>query len=160
MVGHVGLVQLRKVIFFLILMLVSVFLLAALLIVAFLTTSTAGSDWTGNMLNCMGDWMSGTLATSNPYAALFGVSLIILVSLVIVGIGGVVYFQFFPELPTSNRNIQPQRFQSPKNSSPLESVLKTLNEEERKVKQVQNSQNPRTLCRTRHSNPRKNRQHQ
>ena len=118
MVGHVGLVQLRKVIFFLILMLVSVFLLAALLIVAFLTTSTAGSDWTGNMLNCMGDWMSGTYATSNPYAALFGVSLIILVSLVIVGIGGVVYFHFFPELPTSNRNIQPQRFQSPKNSSP------------------------------------------
>lgn len=133
MVGHVGLVQLRKVSFFLVLLLISVFLLAALLIVAFLTTPTEGSDWTGNMLNCMGDWMSGTYATSDPYAALFGVSLIVLVGLVIAGIGGVVYFQIFPEIATSNRNVQPQSFQSSENASPLESVLKTFNEDERKV---------------------------
>jgi uncharacterized membrane protein len=133
MIRHFGLIQLRKVSFFLVLLLISVFLLAALLIVAFLTTPTEGSDWTGNMLNCMGDWMSGTYATSDPYASLFGVSLIVLVGLVIAGIGGVVYFQIFPEIATSNRNVQPQSFQSSENASPVESVLKTFNEDERKV---------------------------
>jgi len=135
MVVNVGLVQLRKVSFFLVLMLISLFFLAVLLIVAFLATPTEGSSWTGNMWDCMGDWMSGTYATSNPYGALFGVSLIILVSLVIVGIGGVVYFQFFPEIKTVNDSSM-QSLKAQKSSPPMDSVFKTLNEDERKVLEV------------------------
>ena len=135
MVVRFSLVQLRKVSFFLILMLVSLVLLVALLIVAFLSTPTEGSSWTSNMWNCMGDWMSGQYATSDPYGAFFGVSLIILVSLVVVGIGGVIYLQFFPEIKTSNRSIQ-HGSQTQQDSPPMGSVLKTLKEDERKVVDV------------------------
>jgi predicted transcriptional regulator len=135
MAWHFGLVQLRKVTLFLILILISLVLLVELFIIAFLTTPTEGSSWTSNMWNCMGDWTSGQYATSNPYGALFGVSLIILVSLVIVGIGGVVYFQFLPETKTVN-NTARQSSNAHEGSPPLDSVLKTLNEDERKVLDV------------------------
>ena len=116
-------------------MLVSLFLLAVLLIVAFLTTPTAGVSWTSTMWNCMGDWMSGTYATNNSYGVLFGFFLIALVSLATVGFGGVVYFQFFPEISTVNdRPMQSSNAQ--KGSPPLDSILKTLNEDERKVLEV------------------------
>lgn len=130
-----SLVQLRKVSLFLVLMLISLFLLAVLFIVAFLSTPTEGSSWTGTMWNCMGDWMSGQYATSNTYGVLFGVSLIVVVSLVVVGIGGVVYFKFFPEIKTSNRSIQ-ESSQIQQDSPPMGSVLKTLKEDERKVVDV------------------------
>jgi flagellar basal body-associated protein FliL len=135
MVVRFSMVQLRKVSFFLILMLVSLVLLVALLIAAFLSTPTEGSSWTSNMWNCMGDWMGGQYTTSNPYGALFGVSLIILVSLVVVGIGGVLYFQFLPEIKTTNRSIQ-QSSQTHQDSPPMGSVLKTLKEDEGKVVDV------------------------
>jgi predicted transcriptional regulator len=139
-----SLVKLRKVSFFLILTLISLFLVAVLLIVAFLTTPTSDSSWTDNMWNCMGDWMSGQYATSNPYGALFGVSLIVFVSLFIVGIGGVVYFQFLPEIKTvSDSSRQNSKLQ--KGSPPMDSVFKTLNDDERKVLEVLKSHEGRYL---------------
>jgi uncharacterized membrane protein len=127
---------LKKVSLFLILMLISLFLLVVLFIVAFLSAPAipSQSSW-DNMWNCMGDWMSGQYATSNPYGSIFGISLIVLVGLVIAGVGGVIYFQFFPEIKTTNRSIQ-QSSQTQQESPPMGSVLKTLKEDERKVVDV------------------------
>jgi len=86
------------------------------------------------MWNCMGDWMSGRYATSNPYGIAFGASLIILAGLVLVGTGGVVYFQLYPEIKATNRNIQSST--PAQSSQPLDSILKTLKEDEREVLEV------------------------
>jgi predicted transcriptional regulator len=117
-------------------MLISLFLLIVLFIVAFLSAPTvpSQSNW-DNMWNCMGDWMSGGYTTSNTYGSVFGISLVVLVGLVIVGIGGFIYFQFFPEIKTTSRGIQ-QNSQTQQNSPPMGSVLKTLKEDERKVVDV------------------------
>jgi hypothetical protein len=130
---------LRKASFFLILLLTSLTILIILLIVAFLSTPTVAgqSGWVNNMWSCMGDWMSGRYPVSDPYWNLFGVSLIVLVGLVIVGIGGVVYFQVYPEIAPPNRTAQKLRAQeSPKSSQPLESIYKTLTDDERKILEV------------------------
>ena len=68
--------------------------------------------------------MSGRYTTSNPYGIVFGASLIILVGLVVVGIGGVVYFQLYPEIEATNRNTQGSV--TSQSSQPLDSILKTL----------------------------------
>ena len=86
------------------------------------------------MWNCMGDWMSGRYTTTNPYGSIFGISLIVLVCLVTVGIGGFIYFQFFPEIKTTKRSIQSSQTQ--KDTPQIGSVLKTLKEDERKVVDV------------------------
>ena len=78
--------------------------------------------------------MSGRYTTSNPYGIVFGASLIILVGLVVVGIGGVVYFQLYPEIEATNRNTQGSV--NSQSSQPLDSILKTLKEDERKVLSV------------------------
>ena len=127
--------NLRKINLFLILLLISVFLLAFLFIAMFLSTPTVPnqSNW-DSMWNCMGDWMSGQYATSNPIGSIFGASIIILVGLVIVGIGGVVYFQLYPEIKAINRNTQSSP--AAQSSQPLDSILKTLKEDEQKVLNV------------------------
>lgn len=78
--------------------------------------------------------MSGRYQTADPYWSLFEVGLIVLVGLVIVGVGGVVYFQFYPEIKVTDRNVT--SFQTVEGSSSLESVLKTLKDDESKVIEV------------------------
>ena len=125
----------KKANFFLILLLISIIFLVALFIIVFLSASTVPnqSNW-DNMWNCMGDWMSGQYATTNTYGSILGVSIIILVGLVVAGIGGVIYFQLYPEIKTVNQNTQnPMPSQS---SQPIDSILKTLKEEEQKIIEV------------------------
>lgn len=83
----------------------------------------------------MGDWMSGRYASSNPYWGFLGIAFIILVGLVVVGIGGFVYFQLYPESTTTKKRVR-QTFQIDKDTLPIDSVLKTLNEDEKKVLDV------------------------
>jgi hypothetical protein len=111
----------------------SIFLLVVLIVVGFLLTptSTPQSNWVGNMWSCMGDWMSGNYPNSDPFLNLYGVLLIVAVIVAILGIGGFAYFFIFPELKTTT-----QTPPTAQNSSPYESVVKTLNEDERKVLNV------------------------
>lgn len=83
--------------------------------------------------------MSGRYSTTNPFGVVFGVLVIVLIGTVIVGIGGVVYFQFYPEIKTANQNIQQiaqTQTQTQGSTTPLESILKTSSEDERKVLNV------------------------
>ena len=139
----------KKISFFLILLFSSIFLLVVLLIAGFVftpaTTTPNQSGWVDNMWSCMGDWMSGSYTTNDPFLATWGILLIVTVFLVILGIGGVVYFFLFPEI----RNITPtmQTTETSKSDKPssFESVLKTLNEEERKVINVLKSHDGKYL---------------
>jgi uncharacterized membrane protein len=89
------------------------------------------------MWSCMGDWMSGSYPVSDPLLNVYGILIIIVVTIAIIGIGGLTYFYIFPEIGTA----QTHRTQSTnsnnqtedQNLSAYESVLKTLNEEEQKV---------------------------
>ena len=128
---------LKKISFFLILLISAIVLLVVLLITGFVfTPSTANpnqSGWVDNMWSCMGDWMSGSYPTNDPYLAIWGVLLIVAVGIVILGIGGVVYFFLFPEIRNTTPIPQTTEAKPITNTSSFETVLKTLNSEERKV---------------------------
>jgi len=128
-------IQLKKANFFPILLLISILFLVALFIIVFLSTPAVPNQSTwDNMWNCMGDWMTGRYATSNTYGIVFGASLIILVGLVAIGIGGVVYFQLYPEIKVINKNTKSSM--TSQSSQPIDSILKTLKEEEQKILEV------------------------
>jgi hypothetical protein len=116
----------------------SIFLLVVLIVVGFLLTptSTPQSNWVGNMWSCMGDWMSGSYPNSDPFLNLYGILLIVTVIVAILGIGGFAYFFIFPELKTTTQTPPTVASETAQNSSPYESVVKTLNEDERKVLNV------------------------
>ena len=118
----------------------SIFLLVVLLIAGFLLTPPVStpnqSGWVDNMWSCMGDWMSGNYPNSDPILNTWGTLLIIAVTIAILGIGGVTYFFLFPEIRTTTNAPKTVNYQTPQNSSAYESVLKTLNEDERKVLNV------------------------
>ena len=84
----------------------------------------------------MGDWMSGSYPNSDPILNLYGILLIVAVIVAILGIGGFAYFFLFPELKTTIQTPQTVTNETSKDSLPYESVLKTLNEDERKVLNV------------------------
>lgn len=78
--------------------------------------------------------MSGSYQTNDPLLATWGVLLIIAVGIVIVGIGGIVYFFLFPEIQNQTQATQTiSDIHTSQNSSSYDSVLKTLNDDERKV---------------------------
>ena len=122
----------------------SAFLLITLIIVGFVLTppvpTSNETGWADNIWSCMGDWMSGSYQTSDPFLATYGILLIVLVALVILGIAGLAYFYLFPEIRNMPRLQPPQvtTTQPSQNASmsSYESVLKTLNEDERKVLNV------------------------
>ena len=116
----------------------SILLFVVLLVVGFLSTpsSTPSTDWVGNTWSCMGDWMSGNYPNSDPFLNLYGILLIVTVIVAILGIGGFAYFFIFPELKTTPQTPQTGVTETNQKASPYESVLKTLNEDERKVLNV------------------------
>ena len=127
----------KKINFFLILLFSAIFLLVVLLIAGFVFTPTPTtpnqSGWVDNMWSCMGDWMSGSYPTNDPFLATWGILLIVAIGIVILGIGGVVYFFLFSEIRNITPIPQTAETKTIDKPSSFESVLKTLNEEERKV---------------------------
>lgn len=88
------------------------------------------------MWSCMGDWMSGSYPVTDPLLNVYGILLIAIVAIAIIGVGGLTYFYIFPEIRTSPQPPQAPNTGNLENSQDLssyESVLKTLNEDERKV---------------------------
>ena len=128
--------MLKKVNFFLILFFSSIFLLIVLLLVGYLSTPTSSlpnqTGWVDNMWSCMGDWMSGNSSNADPFWTTYGILLIVVVGVMILGIGGLTYFIIFPEMK-STKNIPQATPKQANNDTSYESVLKTLNDDERKV---------------------------
>lgn len=126
----------KKVNLFLIILFSSIFLIIILLAIAFLSTpAPSQTGWVDNMWGCMGDWMGGNYSTANPLWTTYGIMLIVLVGVAILGIGGLAYFLLFPEIKTANQPIKTIN-QTNGSGSSYDSVLKTLNEDERKVLNV------------------------
>ena len=80
--------------------------------------------------------MTGSYPNSDPLLNLYGILLIVAVIVAILGIGGFAYFFLFPELKTTTKTPETVASETAQDSSPYESVLKTLNEDERKVLDV------------------------
>jgi len=123
---------------FLILFFTAILLLAVLLAAGFMLSPPTSTEigWTDNMWNCMGDWMSGSYPVTDPLLNVYGILLIVIVAVAIIGIGGLTYFYIFPEIRTPTQPLQiPNNTnqENDQNLSAYESVLKTLNDEERKV---------------------------
>lgn len=135
--------------FFLILLVISIFLFIAILIAGFLLTPNVTSplDWTNNMWGCVNDWMTGAPVQGTDSSwILFGVLLILSIGLIIVGVGGSIYFYLFPEMSTCKVNLNNPEIQSSNSSeSSFKTILKTMTEDERKVLEVLKNHNGKYL---------------
>ena len=87
----------------------------------------------------MGNWaMGGTMQTASSYWVLYGIALIVIIALVIIGFAGLAYFMIFPEIKNANHS-EPHTSTLKAAESPesaYSSVLKTLTTDERKVLDV------------------------
>jgi len=131
----------HKVNIFLALLIASLVSLTVLIIVGFyvLTTSPYPSNWMSDMWGHMGGMMGGSQVTAqNPALPYFGILFIVLVGITIVSVGGLAYFLAFPEIKTTETSVKASAKPLPPQNSttPYESVVKTLTNEERKVIEV------------------------
>jgi len=138
----------QKVNLFLILLVVSLVSLITLFLVMFyfLPTSSTQPDWWNDMWSHMGGMMGGGSGqVSDPYLGYFGILFAIVVGIVLVSVGGLVYFLMLPEINTTTKIPQNKTIQTSSKSSPYESVLKTLNDDEQKVLMVLKKHNGKYL---------------
>ena len=133
----------QKVNIFLTLLVVSVFSLIILFLVMLyvLPSSPTQPDWWTDMWDHMGGMMGGTGSVYSSYSVYFGILFVIVVAIVVVSAVGLVYFIMLPEIKNSdailqNTGSQKSRELNSNGSSAYESVLKTLNEDEKKVLHV------------------------
>ena len=125
----------QKVNFFLILLVVSIVTLVILFLVMFyvLPSSSTQTEWWSDMWSHMGGMMGGTGQVSDPNLFYFGILFVVVVGIVIVSVGGLVYFFMVPEIKT-NAQLTPNKADPiSRKSSSYDSVFKTLNEDEQKV---------------------------
>lgn len=128
----------QKVNLFLILLIVSIVTLIILFLAMFyfLPSSSTQPDWWNNMWGHMGGMMGGTGQVEDPILFYFGILFVVVVGIVIVSVGGLVYFFMLPEIKTNSQILQNKSDPNSHKSSSFESVLKTLNEDEQKVLMV------------------------
>lgn len=141
----------RRVSLFLLLTVVSLVSLIAVVIAGYYvlaaTASPYPNDWMGQMMGG-GGMMGGNNGTQvqvqNNAVPYFGLAFVVLVAVAVVGIGGLVYFVVFPEIRITHSLTQPVFNVDSAGTvevpavvtTPYGSVLKTLNEDERKVVEV------------------------
>src|SRR3990170_3514146 len=99
--------------------------------------------WGGNMDGMMGG--SSQPSVQNPALPFFGVAFVVLVAVAVVGVVGLAYYVALPEIkagaapvvcePVPQGNVEQEQKVA---CTPLESVVKTLTDEERKVIAVLN----------------------
>lgn len=128
----------QKVSIFFILLVVSLVSLIILFLVMFyvLPSPSIQLDWWNDMWSHMGGMMGGGGQASDPYLGYFGILFVVVVGIVLVSVGGSVYFLLLPEIKTTKQITQNKTIQTSSKSSAYESVLKTLNEEEHKILNV------------------------
>ena len=128
----------QKVSLFLTLLVVSLFSLIILFLAMFyvLPSSSTQPDWMNDMWSHMVGMMGGNGQVSDPYLGYFGILFVVVVGIVVVSVGGLVYFLMIPEIKTITQITQNKITQTSSESSAFESVLKTLNDDEQKVLMV------------------------
>ena len=151
----------KKINIFLIILIASLASLIALTVIGYTAftaaQSTPQSNWVGDMWSSMGGMMGGQGATNvpagtvqNPVPAYFGVAFVALVGVTIFGVGGLAYFAAFPEIRTGAAAKAGSTVEQPSQSTAApvnayDSVIKTLNDEERKVVEVLNTHDGKYL---------------
>ena len=152
-------ILIRRISLFLIITIVSLALLVAAISAAYFVleaSSQSSSNWMGQMMGGMGNMVGGTGETQvqNPAAVYFGVALVVLIGVTVVGVSGLVYSFAFPEIKTSralnqtivsSNKISVSEKAPEKVATPFESELKTLTNDERKVIEVLSAHNGRYL---------------
>jgi uncharacterized membrane protein len=146
----------RRINLFLILTAVSVASLVAVLATGYVVLTEASSpsvtpsNWMGQMWGGMGGMMGeATNAQSqvqNSATPYFGIAFVALVSIAVVGFGGLIYFVAFPEIRKRSVGVPsllPQtavlsvgQVPAEKDVAPINLVVKTLSIDERKVVEV------------------------
>jgi uncharacterized membrane protein len=106
--------------------------------------------WGGNMGGMMGG--TGQTAVQNPALPFFGVAFVVLIGVAVVGVVGLAYYVALPEIKTGATPVvcepvpQSKVEQEQKVAcTPLESIVKTLSDEERKVVEVLNAHDGKYL---------------
>jgi hypothetical protein len=140
---------------FLIILIISLASLIALTVIGF-SIFAAGSQypssWMSDMWGHMGGGMMGGTPTTaqNPALPYFGVAFVVLIGVTIVGVAGLAYFLAFPEIRTGvapvicETAVQAEQAQQSQ-CTPLESVVKTLTDEERRIIEVLNAHDGKYL---------------
>lgn len=116
------------------------------LIVAGMYVFTAAQQSPYSWMSGMGGMMGGTgqTSTQNPALPIFGATFVILLAIILVGVVGLAYYVALPEIKSgaSPKECEPVQQNNPgierkrNGCTPLESILKTLSVEERKVIEV------------------------
>jgi uncharacterized membrane protein len=96
--------------------------------------SSTTPDWISDMWSHMGGGMMG--GTNDPYLGYFGILFTILIVLVLASVGALIYFIVFPELKIGQTRIQINNIDTSKKSEAIESIRKTLNDDEKKILEV------------------------
>ena len=111
-----------------------IFLISLFLFMVYTYPSSTYPDWMSEMWSHMGGGMMGD--TNDPYLGYFGILFTILIALVVISVAGIIYFLFFPELKISQTKTQKNSLEQPKKPEAIESIRKTLNEDEQKILKV------------------------
>jgi hypothetical protein len=141
----------RKTNVFLTVLIVSLASLIALTVIGFtvFASGSQASSWMSDMWNQMGGggMMGGSAPETpvqNPALPYFGVAFVVLIGVTVVGVAGLAYYLTFPEFRTGaapvicEQSLQANAVEQAEQNqcTPLESVVKTLTDEERRVIEV------------------------
>ena len=106
--------------------------------------------WNGNMDGIMGGTSQPT--GQNPALPVFGVAFVVLIGVVVAGVVGLAYYVALPEIETGTAPVVCEPVSQVKVEqeqeaacTPLESIVKTLSNEERKVIEVLNAHDGKYL---------------
>jgi hypothetical protein len=137
----------RRVNFFLIILVASLVALTIVVVVGIAVFSSTPWSWTGGFSGGMmgnNGMMGGTV--QNPALPYFGVAFVVLIGVVVAGVVGLAYYVAVPEIRTGVAPAVCENYpqvsaveeeKEPKDAcTPLESIMKTLTDDERKVVEV------------------------
>src|SRR3972149_1275439 len=145
---------------FLIILIISLGSLIALTVIGFSIFASGyqyPSSWINDMWGHMGGggMMDGTTPPTpqNPALPYFGVAFVVLVGVTIVGVAGLAYFLAFPEIRAGAApaicetavQANPVEQAQQNQCTPLDSVVKTLTNEERRIIEVLNAHDGKYL---------------
>ena len=147
----------RRVNLFFAILLASLVTLTILIVAGmyvFTAAQQSPSSWMNGMWGNMGGMMNGNSqpAVQNPALPYFGVAFLVLIGAAVVGVVGLAYYVALPEIrtgaaPVVCETVPKVNFEQEQKTActPLESIVKTLSDEERKVIEVLNSHDGKYL---------------
>jgi predicted transcriptional regulator len=147
----------RRVNLFLAILIASLVSLTILIVAGmhvFTASQQSPSSWMNGMWGNMGGMMNGNTqpTVQNPALPYFGVAFVVLIGVAVAGVVGLAYYVALPEIKSvtppvvceavPKDNVEQEQKTACK---PLESIVKTLSDEERKVIEVLNSHDGKYL---------------